>query len=58
MAHQVGIPLKVLRVEWLLMEEESSRSVFLFPFRRDHRKKKNFMEEEKKINPNSEEGSK
>ena len=40
------------------MEEGSSRSVFLFPFRRDHRKKKNFMEEEKKINPNSEEGSK
>ena len=58
MSHQVGIPLKVLRVQWLLMEEHSSRSAFLFLFRRDYRKKKNFMEEEKKINPNGEEGSK
>lgn len=57
MFQQPGDPQKVLRMYLGSLEEGDSRVEFLFPFRRSAKRKKP-KEEEKKINPNRDEGSK
>lgn len=57
MFQQPGGPQKVLRMYLGSLEEGDSRVEFLFPFRRSAKRKKP-KEEEKKINPNRDEGSK